>query len=104
MLITFSKQVCIKSKVVCIFVLYKAKYKEKVMSNQKHTPEERKGYKERLAAIEMMIPANYSKVISEREGVSKDVVRNVRHGRTINDKVLQALEELCEEVAEKMTK
>jgi hypothetical protein len=74
------------------------------MSNQKYTGEQRQEFRERLAAIELMIPGNYSEIISEKMNVSKDIVRNVRHGKTINFPVLEALEDLCEEISEKLSK
>lgn len=65
------------------------------MANQKHAPEKRADFKRRIAEIEMRIPANYSQKIHAQTGVSKDIIRNVRHGKTINFKILRALEKLA---------
>jgi hypothetical protein len=74
------------------------------MSNQKYTPEQRQEFRQRLAAIELIMPDNYSEIVSEKIQVSKDIVRNVRHGKTINFPVLEALETLCEEVHERLSR
>lgn len=75
--------------------------KQKRMSNTKHTAEERKDFRKRLSDIELLIPGAYSEVIHGRTGISKDIIRNVRHGRTINMEVLEALETLCNETVTK---
>lgn len=89
---------------VATFVTYKMKDNKKGMSNQKYSDEQRKDFYERLAAIQMRMPENYSEIIHEREKVGKDIIRNVRHGKTINFTILAALENLCDEFADKMTK
>jgi len=66
------------------------------MSNPKYTEEQKQDYFRRLLLIEESIPANYSTVLHERLGISKDILRNVRQGKTISFTILEALESLCQ--------
>ena len=65
------------------------------MSNPKYTEEQKQDYYRRLHLIEEVIPANYSTVLHGQLGLSKDIIRNVRQGKTINFTILEALESLC---------
>jgi hypothetical protein len=85
------------------FVPYELKDKEKAMSNQKYTLEQKKDFYERLAAVTTGLPANYSTIIHERTKESKHVIRNVRLAKTINFTILEAFEALCQEESEKVT-
>ncbi len=64
------------------------------MSNTKYTKAQRLEFKERLLKIEDSIPDKYSEIIFEETGKSKDIIRNVRHGRTIDFYVLEKLESI----------
>jgi hypothetical protein len=66
------------------------------MSNTKYTAKERQEYMRRLAAIEVLIPENYSETINTNTGISRHIIRNARQCRTINWRVLKALESLCQ--------
>ncbi len=65
------------------------------MSNPKYTEQQKQDFCRRLRLIEDAIPANYSAVLHAQLGISKDIIRNVRQGKTINFTVLEALESLC---------
>jgi hypothetical protein len=66
------------------------------MANSNYTDAEWDAYRERLKAIEDLLPINYSKPISKKLKVSRDVVRNVKIGKTYNLKVVAELEKLAE--------
>ena len=66
------------------------------MSNPKYTLEQKQDFRRRLLLIEDAIPANYSAHLHNQLGISRDIIRNVRQGKTINFLVLQALESLCQ--------
>ena len=66
------------------------------MSNPKYTEEQKQDYYRRLHLIEEVIPANYSAVLHGQLGLSKDIIRNVRQGKTISFPILEALESLCQ--------
>lgn len=66
------------------------------MSNPKYTTEQKVDHRRRLANIEEKgLPVLYATTVSKKLGVTKDIVNNVRNGKTVNFAVLEALERLC---------
>lgn len=67
------------------------------MGVAKHTKEQKKEHFDRLQAIEDHLPADfdYQVVVKLNNEVLSQRVRNVRYGRAIDFRILEALEEIA---------